>query len=157
MSETELQQYFTQLKARYNLPDNITLTWMPDNSCKYHGMTSKDLKSIFIFDEDLEKAKETLKHEILEVVLTQLALILSDSRLSRDDRYRVKESIIEIFNRIEAQRDNLSELYFGLRRWAEDEYWSIEVQEKLINYDILKEENERLGREIEILKSELSS
>ncbi len=117
MSETELHQYFTQLKARYNLPDDIQLNWMPSDECKYHGMTSKDLKSIFIFDEELEQAKKTLKHELLEVLLTSLALVLADSKLSRDERYQLKERVIDIVQNAEE-----------MAKWRFFEGWSDDLR-----------------------------
>lgn len=70
--ERKLQSFFYQLKEDLNLPEWLKLTWLPDNSCKYRGVVSGDKKTIFIFDESLREAKETLIHEILDREITSL-------------------------------------------------------------------------------------
>ena len=90
-----LFDYFEALKSVLHLHD-LELRWLPGKGGKYRGLVSKDLKTIFVFDEDEDDAKETLLHEVIDLLVTQLSLFI----LKGDDNYTTKEVVVETLRKL---------------------------------------------------------
>jgi|GEM_PF-5997700 hypothetical protein len=90
----ELEIYFKRLKREFYLPEELQLRWIPDNTCPYRGCVSGNI--IYIFDEDLNQAKETLLHEILDLFVTKLSFIIKEPKIARTRQtYELKEVVVE--------------------------------------------------------------
>ena len=46
--------------------------WVPDSSTKVNGQVITEQKTILVFSEDPEKARDTLLHEVIEIKLKKL-------------------------------------------------------------------------------------
>ena len=59
----------------------------------YRGYVSGN--TIYIFDEDLREAKETLLHEIIDLFVTRLSFIIKEPKVARTKQYNLKEVVVE--------------------------------------------------------------
>jgi len=95
-----LYDFFENLKLALHLPEDIELRWLPGKGGKYRGMVSKDCKTIFIFDEDEEAAKETLVHEVIDLLVTRLAIAAQNPVARSDELYDIKEAVVEALRKL---------------------------------------------------------
>jgi hypothetical protein len=96
-----LYEYFEKIKAALHLPEETELRYLPGKGGKYRGLVSKDGRTIFVFDEDEEAAKETLLHEVIDLLVTRLALALRDPEIARSNElYSVKEAVVEALRKL---------------------------------------------------------
>jgi len=98
----KLQAYFNNLKFLFKLPADVKLRWIPDDRCRYRGFVSDD-NTIFIFDTDESRARETLLHEIVDMLITRLAVKLANNVKSR---YWMKEAVVDTLIRALRQSDS---------------------------------------------------
>lgn len=91
----ELHQYFNDLKLKFSLPEYFELKWMPDPESKYKGKVTDT--TVYIFDDDLEEARRTLLHEIIDLYITKLSLALNDPQVVKNETeaYYLKEAVVE--------------------------------------------------------------
>lgn len=77
------------------------MRWIPSAECKYRGYVSKDGKCIFIFNEDEKSAKETLLHEVVDLLITKLAIAIRDPAVAKSDEiYNIKEAVVEAIRKL---------------------------------------------------------
>lgn len=94
-----LKLFFEKLKAALHLPDELELKWLPDSRCCYRGYVAAN--TIFIFDKDEEKAKETLLHEVVDLLVTKLATAIRNPEVARaDEIYNIKEAVVEALRKL---------------------------------------------------------
>lgn len=91
----ELHSYFEQLKEKFSLPEDFELKWIPDSNSRCEGTVTDS--AVYIFDTNLEKAKKTLQHEILDLLVTKLHFALNDPSIVKNENeaYYMKEAVIE--------------------------------------------------------------
>lgn len=90
-----MNQYFEMLKSVFYLPKELKLEWIPDSQCKYRGYVSQDCSTIFIFDVDEADARETLLHEIIDMLVSGVAI-----RSRVEDIYPIKEGVVETLRKL---------------------------------------------------------
>ena len=92
--ENELERLKRILKMGYEL----RVVWLPNNNSSLSGEVKEEM--IFIYEEDFEKALETLKHEFLDYVISQVIepykqvankLVM----LINEQTYRRKEKLVD--------------------------------------------------------------
>jgi len=101
--EVRLQEEFKAMMAKLGV-QNLTLVWLPDLSKGLSGEVRNTI--VYIYEEDEVKALETLKHELLDYIITskivkplvELVNLLIKSKES--DIYREKEKIVESLSKI---------------------------------------------------------
>ena len=83
---------------------NLNLVWMPDSDKNMSGEVRNGI--VYVYEEDEVKAAETLKHELIDYLVTskivkplvELVNLLIKSRES--DIYREKETIVEALSKM---------------------------------------------------------
>lgn len=90
--EKKLEDHFRLLKDAFSLPDDMELKWFRDNSCRYKGLVSRDLRTVYIFEEDLEEAKKVLTHEVLDKLVTCL---IKSGHKPNESLYYQKEAVVD--------------------------------------------------------------
>ncbi|MGQ9469978.1 MAG: hypothetical protein ACUVTD_09235 [Nitrososphaerales archaeon] len=92
LSESEslqkrLEEELDRLKRKLGMGYELKVVWMPNNNSNLAGEVKGE--TIFIYEEDLERALETLRHEFLDYAISQVI-----------EPYRqVANSLILILNR----------------------------------------------------------
>ncbi|MEM2191684.1 MAG: hypothetical protein QXW77_02980 [Candidatus Hadarchaeales archaeon] len=93
-----LERELGRLKSRLKTGYELRVVWNPDGNNRLSGRV--DGNTIYIFDEKIEEAVKTLKHEFLDYVISKIIepyrnvankLIM----LLNEETYRRKEEIIE--------------------------------------------------------------
>jgi hypothetical protein len=93
--EEELERLKRLLKMGYELK----VVWLPNNNSSLSGEVKRE--TIYIYEEEPEKALETLRHEFLDYAISQVIepyrkianqLIM----LLNEEAYRKKERIVEV-------------------------------------------------------------
>lgn len=93
-----LERELARLKSRLKTGYELKVVWNPDGNSHLSGKV--DGGTIYIFDEKIEEAVKTLKHEFLDYVISKIIepyrnvankLIM----LLNEETYRRKEEIIE--------------------------------------------------------------
>jgi hypothetical protein len=92
--EEELERLKCLLKMNYELK----VIWLPSNNSSLSGEVKGE--TIYVYEEDLDKALETLKHEFLDYAISQIIepykkianqLIM----LINEEAYKRKEGVVE--------------------------------------------------------------
>ena len=124
-----LYDFFEYLKHALHLPEELELRWLPGKGGKYRGMVSKDCRTIFIFDEDEEDARETAVHEAVEVLIVRLAQLITNPTLAREERelYNLKEAVVEVIRKLVTEeqivkRGSVNEIVKRLRELGGTDY-----------------------------------
>lgn len=102
-AEVKLREEFQTLMGKLGI-QNLKLVWMPDSNKNMSGEVRNSV--VYVYDEDEIKAMETLKHELIDYLITskivkplvELVNLLIKSRES--DIYREKEKIVESLSQI---------------------------------------------------------
>jgi hypothetical protein len=92
--EEELERLKRLLKMGYELK----VVWLPNNSSSLSGEVKGE--TIYVYEEDLDKAIETLRHEFLDYAISQ---VIEPYRqvtnklisLINEEAYKKKEELIE--------------------------------------------------------------
>jgi hypothetical protein len=98
--EDELQR----LSAKLGLNLDLRVVWMPDKTASLSGEVKNG--SIYIYEAEEEKAIQTLKHEVIDYIITSrivkplvdLVNLLIKAREA--EIYREKEKLVEILSKI---------------------------------------------------------
>ena len=98
-----LQAEFQTLMGKLGV-QNLKLVWMPDSGKSVAGEVRNGV--VYVYEEDEVKAMETLKHELVDYLVTskivkplvELVNLLIKSRES--DIYREKEKIVDALSKI---------------------------------------------------------
>ncbi|MGD0328853.1 MAG: hypothetical protein ABSB40_00230 [Nitrososphaeria archaeon] len=100
--QIELERELSRLQSLTGLNGNLKVNWIPDGSREVHGEVISDV--IHVYDEDLEEAIRTLKHEFVDYcitreVVTPLVDLVNALIKSREaEVYRRKEKLVELFS-----------------------------------------------------------
>ena len=94
--ETHLEKEMARLKAKLGLGGYLRVVWNPRHSIDgEHGLVRGS--EIHIFDEDLEEAILTLRHELVEHVLTTEFL---EPRIFEAKAHRRADALVDILARL---------------------------------------------------------
>jgi len=98
-----LEDDLENLKRLFNLGYELKVVWLPGGSSNLSGEVKHG--KILIYEEKLEKAKETLLHEFLDYMLSKIIepyrdLLNQFIRLINDQTYRKKEQVVEALRKI---------------------------------------------------------
>jgi hypothetical protein len=96
--EDKLADELKRLKCRFNLGHELTLKWLPNEKDGICGEVKGEC--IHIYEEDEEKAIETLKHEFLDHVISKVAepyqrIANRLIELTNEETYKRKEKLVE--------------------------------------------------------------
>ncbi len=93
-----LENELERLKLRLRIDDDLRVSWTPDSSQHLDGEVKRGI--IFVYNEDPDKAAQTLRHEVLDFLISRLVgsqqeitnkLIL----LLNERAYKEKEALVE--------------------------------------------------------------
>lgn len=103
-----LKEELARLKRLIPFEEELTLYWRP----RSHGEISGEVigNTIFIYEENLQEAVKTLKHEYLDCLLTRklvdplIALINTLIKMRAQEIYKRKERIVDTLSKLIANR-----------------------------------------------------
>jgi hypothetical protein len=113
--EERLKNELMMIKRKAGITDDLEVVWAPDADSKLSGEVKG--KKIYIYEEDEEKAVNTLIHEFIDFLVSRalepyVSLANAMIKLLSDIAYRRKEEVIETIARLltfqEARGDNRS-------------------------------------------------
>ena len=93
-----LQTELSRLKGKFQMGQDLTLQWSPNNGPKSGEITGTTIR---IYEEDEAKALETLRHEFIEYLLTRdliapyKRLINKLISLFEEEMYDRKEKLVQ--------------------------------------------------------------
>jgi len=99
-----LEKELLRLTMKLGLNLDLGVVWMPDKTASLSGEVKDG--SIYIYEADEEKAVQTLKHELVDYLITSrivkpLVNLLNILIKAREaEIYKEKEKIVEIFSKI---------------------------------------------------------
>ncbi|MEM3703337.1 MAG: hypothetical protein QXX79_02800, partial [Candidatus Bathyarchaeia archaeon] len=99
-----LEKELQRLTAKLGLNLDLQVVWKPDKTASLSGEVKDG--SIYIYEADEEKAMQTLKHELVDYLITSrivkpLVNLLNILIKAREaEIYKEKEKIVEIFSKI---------------------------------------------------------
>ena len=97
--EAILEAELTRFKRFFDMGFQLELSWVPDPYSKLSGEVKRN--RIFIYDEGLDKALATLKHEFVDYVLSCLIAPYREvtnmfiKKFINERAYREKEKVVE--------------------------------------------------------------
>jgi hypothetical protein len=102
--QSRLEHEFQRLTAKLGLNIDLKVVWMPNKT----GSLSGEVKdgSVYIYEAEEEKAIQTLKHELIDYLITSrivkpLVNLLNILIKAREaEIYKEKEKLVEIFSKI---------------------------------------------------------
>jgi hypothetical protein len=103
LNENNLTKELEFLKRRLNLGHELTLKWLPGEKDGICGEVKGNV--ILIYEENEEKALETLKHEFLDYLVSKSAepyekvanLLI---KMVNDEAYARKERLVEVLKKL---------------------------------------------------------
>ncbi|MBS7613411.1 hypothetical protein KEJ48_04080 [Candidatus Bathyarchaeota archaeon] len=96
--QRKLEDELERLKHKLKMGYELEVEWIPNNNSKLSGEVKGE--TIYIYEEDFDRALKTLRHEFLDYTISQIIepykkvanqLIL----LINEEAYRRKEKLIE--------------------------------------------------------------
>ncbi|MEM3697941.1 MAG: hypothetical protein QXQ94_10700 [Candidatus Bathyarchaeia archaeon] len=102
--EERLEAELQRLKEVLGLNSSLKVVWIPDKKASLSGEVKDG--SIYIYEADEGKAIQTLKHELVDYLITSrivkpLVNLLNILIKAREaEIYKEKEKIVEIFSKI---------------------------------------------------------
>ncbi|MEM2518251.1 MAG: hypothetical protein QXO49_04795 [Candidatus Bathyarchaeia archaeon] len=99
-----LEKELQRLAEKLELNLELKVVWNPDKTASLSGEVKEG--SIYIYEADEEKAIQTLKHELVDYLITSrivkpLVNLLNILIKAREaEIYKEKEKIVEIFSKI---------------------------------------------------------
>lgn len=96
--QTELEMELMRLKRMLNIEENLKVVWSPNSSGHLSGEVRG--KTIYIYDPDLKKAKETLRHEVIDYLVSHAIEPYKETtnmfiKKANEDAYRRKEKTVQ--------------------------------------------------------------
>ena len=95
--QARLEEELTRMTARAGMATHLTVMWMPGASQVLSGEVKGD--SIMIYEEEETKAVATLRHEVIDHLVSQAIMPYKEVtnlliQRVNEDAYRRKESIV---------------------------------------------------------------
>jgi retron-type reverse transcriptase len=96
-----LDEELERLKRLLRMGYELKVVWLPNNNSNLSGEVKGE--TIYVYEEELEKALETLRHEFLDYAISQVIepyrqvtnkLIM----LINEEAYKRKEKLVEVLN-----------------------------------------------------------
>lgn len=95
----KLEADLERLKQFFNMGFELKVCWVPDSYSKLSGEVKGD--QIFLYDEGLDQALATLKHEFVEYLISRLIAPYREvtnmfiKKFINERAYREKEKVVE--------------------------------------------------------------
>ena len=102
--QATLERELERLEAKLGLGFGLKVVWAPDPSNPLSGEVKNGI--IYVYEEDLEGAVQTLKHELLDYMLTSklvqplVSLVNLLIKSKEVEIYKEKEKIVEALSKI---------------------------------------------------------
>jgi len=102
--QRKLEHEFQRLTAKLALNLDLRIVWMPNKTASLSGEVKNG--SIYIYEAEEEKAIQTLKHEVIDHIITSrivkplVDLINLLIKAREAEIYREKEKLIEMLLRL---------------------------------------------------------
>jgi hypothetical protein len=99
-----LEAELERIEGRLGVGLGLRVVWMPDETEHLSGEVEGSV--IYVYEEDVERAIETLRHEIIDHLLTSrivrplVNLIITLIRSREAEIYREKERLVKILSRL---------------------------------------------------------
>lgn len=103
LEEPRLQEAFKTLTGKLGI-EGLRLVWMPSVNNELSGEVKDG--TVYIYTSDLDKAIETLKHELVDCLLTSrivnplVQIINLLIKLRENEIYEEKEKLVEVLFRL---------------------------------------------------------
>ncbi|MEM3828026.1 MAG: hypothetical protein QXP36_02250 [Conexivisphaerales archaeon] len=102
--QTVLEKELQRLAEKLGLNLDLKVAWVPDKTASLSGEVKDG--SIYIYEADWEKAIQTLKHELIDYLITSrivkplVNLVNILIKAKESEIYKEKEKLVEIFSKI---------------------------------------------------------
>jgi hypothetical protein len=101
LGEDKLLAELELLKRKLNLGHELTLKWLPGEKEEICGEVKGDC--IYVYEEDEQNARETLKHEFLDYLISKAIepyqkIANKLIGLMNDEAYSRKEKLVEVLS-----------------------------------------------------------
>jgi thermostable 8-oxoguanine DNA glycosylase len=98
-----LDEELERLKRLLRMGYELKVVWLPNNNSNLSGEVKGE--TIYVYEEELEKALETLKHEFLDYSISQVIepyrqLTNKLIMLINEEAYKRKEMLVENLRRL---------------------------------------------------------
>jgi len=110
-TQERLEEELKRLKARVGLAGHLRVVWMPNT----HSSLSGEVKGsdILIYEEQLNKALNVLRHEFLDYIVSHAIEPYKDVtnrliKMINEDAYRRKERVVDALTKL-IEKDGLLE------------------------------------------------
>ena len=99
-----LEEELARLRNMLPFEETLTVCWTP----RSHGKVSGEVvgNTIYVYDENLREAKNTIKHEYLDCLLTRniveplIAMVNTFIKLKEGEIYQEKEKIVSTLSKL---------------------------------------------------------
>ena len=96
--QVRLEKELERAKRKLDINDELKVKWIPNGSKKFHGEVK--CQTIFVYDDNLESAVETLKHEVVDYLVSKAIkpyMEFTNKMISmfNEKAYQEKEKIVE--------------------------------------------------------------
>jgi hypothetical protein len=103
IGQDRLIEELGRLQQKLGLGYELSVVWLPDSRSKLSGEVKGD--QIRIYEEDEEKALETLKHEFLDYAISKVMepyerIANKLIGLVNEEAYRRKEKLVEVLTKL---------------------------------------------------------
>ena len=93
-----LEEELERLKQKLRMGYELKVVWLPDNSSSLSGEVKGE--TIYVYEEDFDKAIDTLRHEFLDYAISKVIEPYRDVTnklimLINEEAYRRKEKLIQ--------------------------------------------------------------
>ena len=107
--QARLEDELTRMTARTGMANYLTVVWMPGASQVLSGEVKGD--HILIYDEEETKAVATLRHEVIDHLVSQAIMPYKEVtnlliQRVNEDAYRQKESIVDALTQLIDEEDD---------------------------------------------------
>jgi hypothetical protein len=108
-TQRRLEEELEILKHVLNLSCNILVRWEPNFGSKLAGEVKRNI--IFIYERDCEEAIKTLRHEVIDYLVSQAIEPYKEVtnrliKMVNEDAYKRKENVVEALTRLIEMTDN---------------------------------------------------
>jgi len=102
--QVRLEKELERAKRKLGINDELKVKWIPNGSKKFHGEV-KD-QTIFVYDDNLESAVETLRHEVIDYLVSKAIrpymvftnkMILMFNERAYEEKEKIVEKLLKLF------------------------------------------------------------
>ena len=101
--QVRLEKELESLKRKLNINDDLKVRWIPNGSKKFHGEVKG--QQIFVYDYNLESAVETLRHEVIDYLVSKAIrpymeftnkMILMFNEKAYEEKEKIVETLLKL-------------------------------------------------------------